>query len=564
MNLRDVYRLSLVAALAVGAAVWSVNRAPAAQGPANAEEGVEVLTRGPVHEAFAAIVTFDPEPGLVAPRKPPDLIEELPPEQQPEGDNVEWIPGYWAWDDEREDFMWISGLWRALPPGREWVPGYWSASGPGAQWTSGYWADAGITEREYFPEPPATAEMGPNIAQPSPDHNWIPGCWVWQENRYAWRPGYWAVGHQNWDWIPSHYQWTRRGYLYIDGYYDYSVDRRGVLFSPVYLRPSIYGQRGFSYSPRVTINLAGFTNHLFLRPNYQHYYFGDYYGSGYTDAGFLPWFTYGSRGRGYDPFFARQQWRHRDDSNWTQRIKAEFNNRRDHEEARPPRTWRAQQELITSGRAQDRDRVVVRPYDELVKSESSWTRFHAVDQAQRQSLSQRSRDIEKFRLERQKLETDAADSAADRSVRERQPARVRLPRSPIVGRPGDQLDKDPALPRRPDTPPPDPRVEPKPRRVDRNPVPPQAQSGERVRRPPGASKDRPTGPPQAQPGSKPRGDVPDRKRAAPPAGDPDAKATPPGKSAGKRRDESGRKSPETRDRRERAAEGKSEQKGKKQ
>jgi hypothetical protein len=54
---------------------------------------VEVLTRGPVHEAFAATVTFDPEPGFIAPRTPPDLIEELPPEQKPEGDNVEWIPG---------------------------------------------------------------------------------------------------------------------------------------------------------------------------------------------------------------------------------------------------------------------------------------------------------------------------------------------------------------------------------------------------------------------------------------------------------------------------------------
>ena len=48
-----------------------------------------------------------------------------------------WIPGYWAWDDERTDFLWVSGIWRALPPGRQWVPGYWGRSGQGAQWTSG-------------------------------------------------------------------------------------------------------------------------------------------------------------------------------------------------------------------------------------------------------------------------------------------------------------------------------------------------------------------------------------------------------------------------------------------
>ena len=40
---------------------------------AAAQKGVQVLTRGPVHEAFAETVTFDPEPGLVAPkrRRPP-------------------------------------------------------------------------------------------------------------------------------------------------------------------------------------------------------------------------------------------------------------------------------------------------------------------------------------------------------------------------------------------------------------------------------------------------------------------------------------------------------------
>src|SRR5262245_10063417 len=81
-------------------------------------DGVEVLTRGPVHEAFAETIVFDPEPGVVVPKEPPDLIEEVPPEQKPEGTNVEWIPGYWAWEDERNDFLWVSGVWRAVPPDR--------------------------------------------------------------------------------------------------------------------------------------------------------------------------------------------------------------------------------------------------------------------------------------------------------------------------------------------------------------------------------------------------------------------------------------------------------------
>ena len=34
--------------------------------------------------------------------------------------------------------------------------------------------------------------------------------------------------------MPAHYVWTPRGYVFVDGYYDYSVARRGVLFAPVY------------------------------------------------------------------------------------------------------------------------------------------------------------------------------------------------------------------------------------------------------------------------------------------------------------------------------------------
>ena len=158
----------------------------------------------------------------------------MPPLQRPEGKNVSWIPGYWGWDDERNDFLWISGIWRALPPGRQWEPGNWGQSRQGVQWTSGYWADANATDIQYLPTPPATLEQGPNVAAPSPDQNWLPGCWVWQQNRYAWRPGYWAAGNQDWDWVPDHYVWSPSGYVFVDGYYDYSVPRRGVLFAPVY------------------------------------------------------------------------------------------------------------------------------------------------------------------------------------------------------------------------------------------------------------------------------------------------------------------------------------------
>jgi hypothetical protein len=112
------------------------------------------------------------------------------------------------------------------------------------------------------------------------DGTLLPGNWTWQQNHYALSPGSWAAGEQDWEWTPSYYTWTPRGYVFVDGYWDYSVARRGVIFAPVQFVDGTYSQPGFSYSPSTVINPAVFAthdNHLFLRPSYGHYYFGDYY-----------------------------------------------------------------------------------------------------------------------------------------------------------------------------------------------------------------------------------------------------------------------------------------------
>src|SRR3990172_8388766 len=166
------------------------------------ESGVQVLTRGPVHEAFAEAVTFEPEPGVIVARAPGELIDEIAPEQRPEGVNVAWISGYWGWDDERNDFLWISGTWRSVPPGRQWVSGYWRPIGGGFQWVAGYWADADIEEIEYLPEPPDMIEEVA-VNPPSPDYTWFPGVWVWQRTGYSWRPGYWSELRADWVWVPA-------------------------------------------------------------------------------------------------------------------------------------------------------------------------------------------------------------------------------------------------------------------------------------------------------------------------------------------------------------------------
>ncbi|HUG67376.1 MAG TPA: hypothetical protein VMM76_06475 [Pirellulaceae bacterium] len=540
-----IYVYCLVAALLGTATTWGQDRDRRLDRSA-VEDGVEVLTRGPVHEAFAGTITFDPEPGVVVRKPAPEPIEELPPEQKPTGDNVAWIPGYWGWDDERDDYLWVSGIWRSLPPGRQWISGYWATSAQDSQWTSGYWADAQATEVAYLPEPPRTVEAGPNIEAPSVNHTWLPGVWTWQQNRYAWRPGYWATAQQNWVWNPPHYVWAPRGYVFVDGYYDYPVARRGVLFAPVYFNSSVYAQRGYSFSPRTVINPAVFAAHLFLRPSYGHYYFGDYYGNNYATSGFSPWFSFASNRMGYDPFYAHQNWNHRNDLQWNQRVETQFAYLSDHDEARPARTWSDQLESRNlDGANDDKTFVVAASIEELVKSEDTTLRFQPLAQQEREEFGQRGQQVREAREQRRTLEAEVVSPSAEAPVRNvESPIRAQLPKSSVASQPSDRLDVDNVPPKALDAPQPDTNIQPQPRRprgnVDptkgnpnvpqtgprpnvspANPSPPQA--GPKPTLPKGDLNATPSDPQPKPPRGTPKGDLKPVPRVAPgaaPQGDP--------------------------------------------
>jgi hypothetical protein len=440
--------------------------------PANGEAaGAQVLTRGPVHEAFAGIVSYNPEPGIVVTKTPPGVIEEMPPDVKPEGDNVTWIPGYWAWDDERNDFLWVSGTWRALPPGRAWIAGYWGTTSQGYQWTSGYWADAAANETTYLPAPPATVEAGPNIEAPSPDYWWTPGCWVWYGGRYAWGPGYWMPGRADWNWCPSHYVWTPRGYIFVGGFWDYPIERRGVIFAPVYFESGgYYGRPGYFYSPTIVIDLGVFSDHLFLRPSYCHYYFGDYYAPSYLQIGFYASFSFQSSRHGYDPIYSHQRWEHRQDREWEHRTAAAYEYRRDHETARPPRTWAAQRNLNPDTAESRQNHVVMAAaIDQLARRKDGAVKFQPVVKAERQKLAQRSQEVQQARDQRRTLEARLVGTAGQKPGQAFAPAKVPLPRSPIVSKPVSQLRKNQTPPQAQPSPKPDPKFQPKPDAPGRQP-----------------------------------------------------------------------------------------------
>ncbi|MFO1092501.1 MAG: hypothetical protein U0992_04195 [Planctomycetaceae bacterium] len=331
----------------------------------------DVLTRGPIHEAFAEQYNDEPSPGLVIPKAPPEPIDELPPETMPDGNNVQWIPGYWGWDDDRQDFIWVSGLWRDVPPGQRWVPGYWNQSPRGWQWVSGFWTGAEHAELDYLPQPPPTLEQGPNVAAPSEDQFWVPGTWSYVDTGYRWRPGYWAPAYDDWVWVPDRYIWTPYGFVFAPGYYDYRLPVRAVAFAPVYFsNVGWWHVHRRPFCPSVVLDVGPLSMHWWVRPNYCHYYFGDYYATTYyTGWGLQPWYTcsFGFAGYGgvwvgrpcrYDPLFVFYNGYHRrhHDIDFANRMQRWHDHYRDHVDDRPRHTIREQQAFVADLQRHGRNR----------------------------------------------------------------------------------------------------------------------------------------------------------------------------------------------------------------
>ncbi len=443
MKLGHYTIIGALSAWIVGAALLTPMRTNAQ------EQEVEELTRGPVHEAFAASVSFNPEAGVLVQKAPPELIEEIPPEQRPDGDNVSWIPGYWGWDEDQSDFIWISGIWRNLPPGRQWVPGYWGQVESQWQWTSGYWADEETQEVDYLPQPPKSIDAGPNVAAPSANHIWISGNWTHRDSRYAWSPGYWEPAQPNWIWIPAHYQWTPRGYVFIGGYWDYNVARRGVIFAPVRFHHDVYTRPGYFYTPLMVISLNVFSNHLFVRPTYGHYYFGDYYAPRYHDHGFFASYSYYSGRHGYDPIYAHCRWEHRSEPDWDRRRRDDFNFYRTHEDARPPHTWAALMARPEIARKGSRDKFeIAQPLSRYAERGDTGQHFQKVNKENLDKLVAQRQQMRDFSKERQQIEKRRDNPPTDATGKGTAITREKFTKSPLVAKRPENMTGDDAPPPR--------------------------------------------------------------------------------------------------------------------
>jgi hypothetical protein len=440
---------------------WVQAGAPPAQAPAPVDQitysSVEPLTSGPIHEAFAEPPQYVVSKPLIVSEKPPDPIDEVPPDVRPEGDNVVWINGYWGWDDDRRQFIWISGVWRDAPPGQVWVSGYWTPVSNGYQWVPGFWTAADNQELNYLPEPPAAPAEGRSSPQPDENAFWAQGNWAFDVDHYVWRPGYWSQMNPNWIWQPAHYLWTPRGYLFVAGYWDRLLRDRGLLFTPVAFTRPIYTQPGFTFVPQIVFEPGLLTTNFFVRPDYCHYFFGDFYGATYTALGFQPWFNARLGTAVYDPLFAYYRtYFVRRDPDWANRLEQRFTFLSAHPEARPPRSFFDAERIAARGNQVDaftsiaqNTAVVAAPLDQVVNRTAAFSRdpripgveslrLGRVTPEQRQSFEQRAIGDRQFAQRRATHEQN------------RQPGRNALNIGPLVSgnsqRPGQRVVQRPNVP----------------------------------------------------------------------------------------------------------------------
>jgi len=511
------------------------------------QEGVEAQARGPVHEAFAEASDSVASPGVVVTKPPPEPVEETPPEEKPEGDNVVWIPGYWAWDEDAEDFLWISGFWRAVPPGRTWVPGDWQKVKGGYQWVAGYWADAKeADESEYLPEPPESLERGPSTPAPAEDYAYVPGVWLYQVTKFAWRPGFWVRHRPNWVWTPDCYKWTPAGHVFVHGFWDAPLAERGLLFAPVRFTRAALRQREFVYRPSYVVEPDFLISSLFVRSGTRRYHFGDYFDARLRKR-YVPWFEHRIGRTAYDANYAYYRHAYAGHAGWEKGVKGLYAARYSGDVPRPPVTYAQQTKVINKIRT---DRTGDVPVSKTVnithvqnvtalaplrkaetvratglarlaglrdgEKSAPVAKTYRIEKVRESVVKEERKHVERYKVvaqHRKAAETKAAAKLSDGKLKEPAKVRIELPKTT----PPPRAIKSPAPP-----PPPVRKAEDKSKDRDKGKSPPPVKDRDKA---PPPAKDKDKAPPRDK--DKGKEGPPPRDKDRPPAKEKDKGKSPP-------------------------------------
>jgi hypothetical protein len=291
--------------------------------------GYAVLLAGPVHEALLMRTELSVdglEPIFVTQSPPAAVLERpadsgnansLPSVPKFEGNpklaesSVKWIAGYWSWLEAAQRYVWVSGVYRAAPPGREWIAGSWTETNDGHRWRNGYWAEASKSkvaqQLRNLPTtpPPAIRGESPSLPPPTADSFWIRGYWMLanlgtggakgnsveltSEAAYSWQAGYWATRSPEWIWQPAHFAETDAGFVFVTGYWDFEPQYRGQAFACVVFDEM--PATGVNYQPLYPLSRPAATLlHLFAKEGLRNYFYGDYYDQRHLDSGYQAWY----------------------------------------------------------------------------------------------------------------------------------------------------------------------------------------------------------------------------------------------------------------------------------
>ncbi|MCX5771657.1 MAG: hypothetical protein NTZ09_15495, partial [Candidatus Hydrogenedentes bacterium] len=239
-----------------------------------------------------------------------------------------------------------------------------------------------------------------------------------------------------------HYTWTPRGYVYVPGYWDHDIVHRGLMFAPVYYEQPVYRRSNYYYSPSIVIDLTAMLSSLFVQTRSHHYYYGDYYDRRYEEQGFYPWYSKQVTRYGDDPIYAHYRSRQlQQDPDWDVHVDEQYRYRREHEDARPPRTLALQPKGVDSQRTGARESVILgRSLTDAVQSKTLPVRFTPVNMDERKQIETRGREVHKLQFERARIETPPKAVGKPEKVRETaQPLRIQLPVSPVAARPSEHV-----------------------------------------------------------------------------------------------------------------------------
>lgn len=216
----------------------------------------QALNVQPIHEAFISR-NRGLTPLEVIGRQPPAPIAETPPPQQ--NAQTIWIPGYWYWLRDKQDFVWICGVWRLPPSERVWSSGYWKNVQGGWTWITGAWmTDPAKTPWLYSKEPPPSPQNENVGNPPSKDYYWFSGYWefVPSTGKFQWLSGSWQKFNSGLILEPAHWIWRPEGYLFVSTYWDWSIETRGqaydctshaILTAPMIAQQLIYCYPDYLY-----------------------------------------------------------------------------------------------------------------------------------------------------------------------------------------------------------------------------------------------------------------------------------------------------------------------------